>query len=156
MSNMMIAELSILGSFLCFLVLFIKKVWPLLMNGLDSYIEKVRDQINSAEKLKEESTIALTRAGQISLNIQSEIESCKRKSEERIAQLEEENRLYIQSLREKAAQSLNAQLKAELAKQKEVLVDRLADLIVEKLSEKSEDLSGDVNFSEEDLRKLTQ
>jgi F0F1-type ATP synthase membrane subunit b/b' len=156
LSNMAIAELSILISFLCFLAIVIKKVWPVLMSGLDSHIENVRNQINSAEKLREESAAALIRADKISSNIQSEIEKYKKKSEERISQLEEENRRYIQALKEKAAQSLEAQMNAELSKQKEMLVDKLADLIAEKLSEKSKDLSRDVSFSEEDLRKLTQ
>jgi len=151
-----IAELSILISFLCFLVIVIKKVWPVLMSSLDSHIENVKNQINSAEKLREESAAALVRADKISSNIQNEVEEYKKKSEERIAQLEEENRLYIQALRDKATQSLDTQIKAELSKQKEFLVDRLADLIAEKLSEKSKDLSGDVSFSEEDLKKLAQ
>ena len=155
LSNMAIAELSILISFLCFLAIVIKKVWPVLMSGLDSHIENVKNQINSAEKLREESTAALVRADKISSNIQSEIEEYKKKSEERIAQLEEENRRYIQALKEKAAQSLEAQMNAELSRQKEILVDRLADLIAEKLSEKSKNLSGTVNLSEEDLEKLT-
>jgi len=156
LSNMAIAELSILGSFLCFLVLIFKKAWPLLMNGLDSHIEKVKNQIDSAEKLRKDSADALARANQVSLNIQNEIEDYRKKSKERIAQLEEENRQYIQTLKEKATQSLNAQLNAELSKQKEILVDKLADLIAERLSEKVKDHSYDAIFSKEDLKKLVQ
>ena len=132
-SSMMIAELSILGSFLFFLALLIKKVWPLLKSSLDAHIERVKNQIDSAEKMREDSTNALNRANLVSLNIQNEVEDYKRRSKERIDQLEEENRRYIQNLKEKAEQSLNAQLNAELSKQKEILVDRLADLIAERL-----------------------
>lgn len=154
-SNMMIAELSILGSFLCFLVLIIKKIWPLLINSLDNYIEKVRGQISSAEKLKEESTVALARANRISSDIQGEVENYKKKSEERIAQLEEENKRYIQAMKEKAALSLDIQLKTELAKQKEILVDKLADLVVERLSEKVKEQDWATIFSKEDFKKLS-
>lgn len=154
LSKMAVAELSILGSFLVFLVLFIKKVWPVLMSSLDAHIEKVKTQISSAERLREESAVALTRANQMSSNIQSEIEEYKKKSEERISQLEEENRLYIQSLREKATQSLNTQLKAELSRQKEILIDKLADLVVERLSEKVKEQDLALIFSKEDLKKL--
>ncbi|MBO4405423.1 MAG: hypothetical protein J5821_01700 [Alphaproteobacteria bacterium] len=150
-----IAELSVLGSFLCFLAIVIKKVWPVLKNSLDSHIESVKNQINSAEKLREESATALTRANLTSANIQNEIENYKRRSEERISQLEKENRLYLQALREKAALSLNAQLSAELSKHKEILVDRLADLITEKLSDKMKDQSEKISFSKEDLKRLT-
>lgn len=155
-SDMMIAELSILGSFLIFLALFIKKAWPILMNSLDDHIEKVRTQISSAERLREESAFALTRANQISSNIQNEVADYKRRSEERIAQLEEENRQYIQALKDKAVKSLNAQLNAELSKQKELLLGQLADLIVERLSEKVQGQISEVNFSQEDLKKLIQ
>lgn len=154
LSPMTIAELSILGSFLCFLALFIKKVWPLLISSLDDHIEKVKNQINSAEKLKEESAVALSRANLNSANIQNEIEKYKKRSEERIAQLEKENLQRIRVLREEAALSLNAQLSAELSKQKEILVDKLADLITEKLASKMAGESGEINFSKEDLKKL--
>ncbi len=156
LSAMTIAELSILGSFLCFLFLVFKKVWPLLLKSLDDHIEKVKNKINSAEKLREESTAALTRANLARANIQNEIESYKRGSEERISQLERENQIYLRALREKAALSLNAQLSAELSKQKEILVDRLSDLIIEKLSEKIKDQSEEISFSKEDLKRLTQ
>lgn len=155
-SNMAIAELSVLGSFLCFLALIIKKVWPLLVSRLDEHIEKVKNQIDSAEKLRENSANALNQANQINLNIQNEVEGYKKRSKERIEQLEEENRRYIQNLKEKAALSLNAQLNAELAKQKDMLVDKLADLIAERLSEKVKDQSCEAIFSKEDLKKLVQ
>lgn len=155
-SNMAIAELSVLGSFLCFLALIIKKVWPLLVSRLDEHIEKVKNQIDSAEKLRENSANALNQANQINLNIQNEVEGYKKRSKERIAQLEEENRRYIQNLKEKAALSLSAQLNAELSKQKDMLVDKLADLIAKRLSEKVKDQSCEAIFSKEDLKKLVQ
>lgn len=155
-SDMAIAELSVLGSFLCFLALIIKKVWPLLVSRLDEHIEKVKNQIDFAEKLRENSANALNQANQVSLNIQDEVEGYKKRSKERIAQLEEENRRYIQNLKEKAALSLSAQLNAELSKQKDMLVDKLADLIAERLSEKVKDQSCEAIFSKEDLKKLVQ
>ena len=153
---MVIAELSILGSFLCFLVLVIKKVWPLLMDGLDAHIEKVKQQIDSAEELREKSTAALTRANQTSSNVQNEVEYYKRRSEKRIAQLKEENQRHLRALQKKAIQSLDAQLKAELSKQKEMLLDKLADLIAERLSEKFEVQDCKSVFSEKDLKKLAK
>ncbi len=154
LTAMMIAELSILGSFLFFLIFVIKKVWPLLMKNLDARIEDVKNQIDSAERLREKSSVTLARANQASLRIQEEIENYKRRSEERIAQLKEENQRYILALKEKAAASLNAQLNAELSKQKEILIDRLAELITERLSEKVKDQFSDISFTKEDLKKL--
>ncbi len=149
-----IAELSILISFLCFLAIIIKKVWPLVINSLDGHIEKVKNQIDSAERLRSESTVSLAKANQVSAGIQNEVENYKKRSEERIAQLEIENQRYIQAMKEKMAVSLNAQLSAELSKQKELLVDRLADLIAEKLSERVKEQVCEVDFSKEDLKKL--
>ena len=151
-----IAELSILISFLCFLAIIIKKVWPLIINSLDSHIEKVKTQISSAEEQREKSAAALARASQIGSKVQSEVEDYKKKSEERIAQLKGENEQYLQKLREKSEKSLNAQLNAELSKQKDQLLDRLAALIIDRLSEKVKGQVFDVNFSQEDLKKLTQ
>ncbi len=151
-----VAELSILISFLCFLAIIIKKVWPLVISSLDSHIEKVKIEISSAEDLREKSAAALARANQMSSKVQSKVEDCKKKSEEIIAQLKEENEQYLQKLREKSEKSLSAQLNAELSKQKEQLLDKLADLIVDRISEKVQGQVFDVNFSEEDLKKLTQ
>jgi len=151
-----IAELSVLISFLCFLAIIIKKVWPLIINSLDSHIEKVKTEISSAEDLREKSAAALARASQIGSKVQSEVEDYKKKSEERIAQLKEENDRYLQALKEKSEKSLNAQLNAELSKQKEQLLNRLADLMVDKLSEKVRNQIFEIKFSQEDLKKLTQ
>lgn len=151
---MFIAELSILISFLCFLVIFIKKIYPVITGGLDSYIEKVKEQISSAEKLREDSEIALKKANQVSENTQREIEDYKKMSQAKLAQMEEDNRVYLENLRKKSEVLMNSRLQAELAKQKKILTDKLADLICERLSEKMKKQKGKVDFSKEDLKKL--
>ena len=151
---MFIAELSVLISFLCFLFLFAKKIYPVITGGLDSYIEKVREQINSAEKLREESEESLKKANEISENAQKELENYKKLSQEKILRLEEENKIYLEELRKKSEASMNVQLQSELSRQKKILTDKLADLICEKLSEKMKNLNENVEFSKEDLKKL--
>ena len=68
----------------------------------------------------------------------------------------EENEQALNALRTRQEIALENQLKAEFQKQKEKLIDRIADLVVNKLTEKIESRECKIptNFTKEDLRKL--
>ena len=151
---MFIAELSILVSFLCFVFLFIRKIYPVITDELDSYIEKVREQISSAEKLQKESEAVLKNANELSKSTKKELENYKKLSQEKLLRLEEENKIYLEELRKKSEAAMNVQLQAELSRQKKILTDKLSDLICEKLSEKLKNQNEKIEFSKEDLKKL--
>lgn len=149
-----VAELSILISFAIFLFLFLEKVCPLVLKGVDAYILEVKNKIQDAEKSKLDSEAALKQANLASAEIKNQIEEYKTRSQERIVELEEKNRAYLEELRAKAELSLKMQLESELNKQKEILLDKLAVMITEKLSEKVQSQTNKMEFSSEDLKKL--
>ncbi len=153
---MNIAELSILGSFICFLILFFKKAYPFVISGIDGYINEVKSKVTEAEKLKEEAEIALKDAEAQKKRIEQELAEYKVKSEQRLALLESENNNYLKLLEERSKNALDKQLKMEFSRQKQQLFERLSDLVIKKITEKikNEPVKNSVNFSEQDLNKL--
>ena len=150
------AGISIVVSFLCFAWIFAKKVYPLLTSALDEHIDSVKQKILDAERMKEEASNALKVAYVKNQELADVIEENRKMSEERIRHLKEENAKYIAELRERYEASLKARLEAEFAQQKSALLDELADLVVEKLSEKvqSADCKISTVVTKEDLQKL--
>ncbi|MCR5224853.1 MAG: ATP synthase F0 subunit B [Alphaproteobacteria bacterium] len=150
------AGLSIVVSFLCFAWIFAKKVYPLLTKALDEHIDSVKKQILDAEKMKEEASRALKIAYVKRQEVAGAIEENRKLSEARIAQLKKENKEYIEQLRARYESSLKASLEAEFAKQKGELLDKLADLVIQKLSEqvKQADCKVSTIVTEDDLKKL--
>ena len=147
---------SILISFLGFCWIFAKKVYPMITRKLDEHIEAVKQQIAEAEKLREEAAIALENAKKKESEIEDIIAENRIKSEEKIKRLREENERLLKMLRERHEISLKTQLEAEFVKQKNQLIDRLTNLILEKISERIEETGYKFSTSlkKEDLSKL--
>jgi F0F1-type ATP synthase membrane subunit b/b' len=148
--------ISILISFIGFVYIFMKKVYPLLTSALDEHIESVKGKIKEAELLKEEALLMLKNANVKKQDIAKIIRENKEASDERIARLRKENEDYLRDLREKFEILLKNQLEAELSKQKDLLIGRLSEQIIAKLSEKAAAAESDIqiDFSNEDLKKL--
>ncbi len=151
-----IPELSILVSFLVFLVLFFKKVYPFLIDGTDNYIENIKNKIEEANKLKKEAEIALYEAKKQRNMVEEEIKKYREQSKKRLAQLEFENEKYLKNLELHNNILLNNQLKAEFEHQKQILFKKLSELIIEKIEKESSKkiLKKNFDFSKEDLQKL--
>ncbi len=150
------AGLSIVVSFLCFAWIFAKKVYPLLTSALDEHIDSVKKQILDAERMKDEASRALKLAYVKRQEVGDAIEEYRRLSEERMNQLKKENKEYIEQLRERYEASLKTRLEAEFAKQKGELLDKLADTVIQKLSEQVQKADCKVSsvITDEDLKKL--
>ncbi len=149
---------SIVISFLGFCWIFAKKVYPMLTQKLDEHIEAVKQQIAEAEKLREDAAAALKKAQEKEGEIEEIITANRLKSEEKIRRLREENERLLKMLRERHEISLKTQLEAEVVKQKNQLIDRLADLILKKISERIEetDYKFSISLKKEDLNKLLE
>jgi F0F1-type ATP synthase membrane subunit b/b' len=147
---------SIVISFLGFVWLFMKKIYPSMVKMLDGHIEAVKNKIREAETLKEEAVSALEEARTKKNDIDEIIEKKRLESEENIKRLYEENAKHLEALREKFEASLKSRLEAELAKQKARLMAQLSDEIIQKLSEhiKSGEYDIDCEVTKENLRKL--
>ncbi len=151
-----IPELSILVSFIIFLVLFFKKVYPFLIDRTDNYIENIKDKIEEANRLKKEAEIALDKAKQQRIMLEEEIKKYREQSKKRLNQLEFENEKYLKNLELRNNTLLDNQLKAEFEHQKQILLKKLSKLIIEKIEKESNKkiLKRDFEFSKDDLQKL--
>ncbi|MDR2782023.1 MAG: hypothetical protein LBB21_06270 [Holosporaceae bacterium] len=149
-------NVSIVISFLGFVWIFKKKAYPLLVQKLDDYIQSVRSKIDEAELTKDESSLALRMAHTNKSGTADIIEKSKEASHAKIKRIRDENDEYLKSLTERFENSLEVQLEAELAKQKDLLIEKIADQVVKNLSEKlsSTDCEPAINFTKEDLQKL--
>jgi F0F1-type ATP synthase membrane subunit b/b' len=148
--------ISIVVSFIGFFWIFIKKIYPLATKTIDEHIELVKNQISEAESLKNNASLALKEAYARKNEAVELIEKNRRESNEKIKRLRQENEEYLKTLRERFESSLKNQLEAELARQKELLMEKLSDQLIKKLKEKVESDDCDVSsvFSREDLKKL--
>jgi F0F1-type ATP synthase membrane subunit b/b' len=149
-------ELCIVISFVLFALIFAKKIYPAIIQKLDDHIEEVKNKIREAELLQEKASESLKEACAKRDDIQEIIRVNRLKSEEKIKKLQKENEELLKQLRKRHEASLKTQLDAEFIKQKNILIDRLADLILEKLSEKVVNSECEISTSidKSDLRKL--
>lgn len=151
-------SISIVISFLGFCWIFAKKVYPLVTRKLDEHIEAVKQEIARAEQLRDEATYSLKAAREKEHEIEEIIAANRLRSEEKIKKLKEENKKLLKMLRERYEISLKTQLEAEFVKQRNQLIDRLSDLIIEKIHEKvnEADYKFTTTLKKEDLSKLLE
>ncbi|MDR0968517.1 MAG: ATP synthase F0 subunit B [Holosporaceae bacterium] len=152
----MTVELAVVVSFFMFAWIFMKKAYPAITKALDDRIESVKNKIKEAERLKEEATAALKEAKLKKEDAANIIEENKKASEEKIERLRRENELHLKFLREKFEESLKTRLEAELAKQKDALVEELSQRLIDKLSEKinASEFDSSIEIAKEDIKKL--
>lgn len=149
-------SVSIVISFLGFALIFAKKVYPMIIKKLDDHIDSVKQKIAEAEKLKDEARTALKNAYIRKDDIEKIVEENRKKSEERIENLRRENDALLQTLKQRYEDSLKTQLEAAFLKQKNILIDKLSDLLIEKLTEKMKNskIESDTVITKEELQKL--
>lgn len=149
-------EMTVLISFIGFGFLFWKKLYPLVTKGLDDHIDEVKKQIEEAEGMKNQASEALRQAYIHKDEVENFVKENQRATDEKMQRLYDDNERILRELREKQEAALEAQLRSEFVKQREQLLDKIADLVVNKLTEKIE--SGEckipTNFAKDDLRKL--
>lgn len=152
----MTPELTVLISFLGFAWIFWKKIYPLLAKKLDEHIETVKKKISDAEVLRDEAYAALKQAQLKKIETEALIEAHKIKTEQKIKLLYEENAKLMRHTIERYETSMKTQLEAEIAKQKNQLIERLSNVLIEKLVERINDgsCSLDTRLEKKDLKKL--
>lgn len=150
------AEIAILIAFAGFALIFYVKVYPKIAAALDEYIESVKELISKAENMREGAFKALAEAEEKEREIEGLIEANRLKSEEKIERLREENQRQIKMLRERHEISLQNRIDAELVKQKGALIDRVSDLIIERVEKQIISGEREINMEigEADLKKL--
>lgn len=150
------AEFTVAISFIIFSVVFVKWVYPMLISGLDGHIDEIKNKIKEAEKLKEEANIALKDAYAKKNQTEALIAEKQKIASERIQKLYENNERYLNELRVRQEATLKNQLESEFLKHRDLLISKLADLIVEKISLKVKIGEKEIpsHFTKEDLTKL--
>lgn len=150
-------ELAVLIAFCIFSLIFAAKVYPSVVAALDEYIESVKNKLSKAEEMRLSASRDLQNAVKKEKETGELINISRFKSEEKMRKLQEENELQLEMIRERHQVSLQNQLEAEFRKQRNALIDRLSDLIVEGVEKKIE-TQKDSKLGEEirksDLEKL--
>jgi F0F1-type ATP synthase membrane subunit b/b' len=149
-------HVSIVFSFVGFVGIFAVKIYPLIVQSLDEHIQSIKNKIKEVESLKDDSYVALKKALADKDDISEVIEKNKRESVAKIERMKLENEKYLKILRRRFETSLETRLEAEAAKQKDLLIGKLADQIVKRASERisSSGCEISVDFAKEDLKKL--
>ncbi len=150
------AEFSVFISFCMFAYLFYDKVCPLLINYLDDYIESVKMKIQRSEERKKTAYGALKTAYANRDAAKKAIVDNQKRSDEKVAKLRVENAEYLKALRLRHEAALKTQLEAEAAKQKNLLINKLSDAIVNEVE--CQVVSGErefaINVDKKDLYRL--
>jgi F0F1-type ATP synthase membrane subunit b/b' len=148
--------LSLVISFLGFAWIFIKKIYPLAVKILDEHIEAVKEKIAEAEREREAASLFLKEARVKKGDVAELIENNKKASWARVEKLRQEHEEHLKILFERLESSLKAQLEAEMVKQKDLLLEKISDEIIKKVTERINAAPHDVHsdFLKEDLRKL--
>lgn len=150
------AEATVAISFVAFLFVFVKKVYPFILSHLDSRVNDIKSKIDEAERKKQQSSEDLRLAYVHREEIKGILEKQQAESAQKIQRLYDDNERLLQELRLKQEQALNARLKAEFIKQKEDLTKKIADTICDKVRDRltSEKAKLSSTFTKEELSKL--
>jgi F0F1-type ATP synthase membrane subunit b/b' len=153
----MTPELSLLISFAVFLWICYRKLYPFCIRQLDEYIDCIKKNLDNAETLKNDAYSQLKKAYVRKDDVDGIIEANRLKSPKKLQRLQDEHERLLQLLRQKHSTSVKIQLNAELSKQKNRLIERLADVVLAQLSEYVQNPSCRVitSIDPDDLQKLT-
>lgn len=152
------SELSIVISFAAFAVVFAWKIYPFVLEALDGYIDEIKLRISKAEEEENKALRALEQAAEKKGEIEKLLEIDRLESKEKMCELREESEQSLALLREHHEVSLKNQLEAEFVKQKNVLIDRLSDLIIGEVGREfeAEDFSLVSSIKSGDFNKLLE
>ncbi|MDR2723957.1 MAG: hypothetical protein LBB25_01975 [Holosporaceae bacterium] len=147
---------SLVISFMGFVWFFVKKVYPLVAKMLDEHIGAVSKRISQAEEEKENAALMRQEACEKEKGIAIVIENNKKTSREKLEKLLKENEEYLKVLFKRFEVSLKAQLEAEMVKQKDMLLEKMSDEIIKKITQQIKTAKCDVlmDLKKEDLQKL--
>jgi F0F1-type ATP synthase membrane subunit b/b' len=148
-------SISLVVSFFGFVLIFVRKVYPLVVGILDEHIESVKRKIADTERQRTVATQALTEATQKKNDIAEVIAANKKASTDRLDKLQRENGEHLKALSARLEASSKAQLEAEAVKQQDLLLEKISqDLIAEIATHPSSVTGAPSTYANEDLRKL--
>ena len=151
---MLSAEFWVAISFVCFVVLFGKKIYALLSREADNYILDIKTKIKEAEKLREEASDLLKSAYERKNNVKNEVERYKRDSEMYINSLKLEDKKYLDQLEKNMLKTFEADIKSSLSKKSEQMINSLTNKFSEGLLNKIASEQPKIEVRVSDLDRL--
>lgn len=151
---MFAAEVWVAVSFICFIALFGKKIYDIVISMLDNYILEIENRINEAERLKDEAAMLLKSANERKENVKAEIEACKKDAEERMHNLKRENEDHITQVEKRIKLSLAAGAKADLVRKTDKMFKRVAESVTRELEALIAERAPKIRINVNDLDKL--
>lgn len=151
------AETSVTISFVLFIILFAIKVYPVVVGYLDEYIESVRTKINNAEKSERNAQAQFASANEEMGRVAESAEEIRANSDKKNQIIREEHEKYLRELEIRQDAIFNSRFEAESSKQKNELISRLSDLIVDRLADdisKGKSSKFSIKLNSKDLEKL--
>ncbi len=82
-------------AFFAFIAAVFNPVRKILTTSLDSQIKNIKDKIDEAENLKNETQVTLSEIKQRQNDVQAEIETIRKEAENKVRQLEEQNEIKL-------------------------------------------------------------
>jgi len=134
----------VLVSFIIFIVLIFNPIKKILTKNLDSKIEQIKEEINNAEKLKNETQVILGDIKKRQNDVKNEIDIIKQEAKQRIEsikneaeqklreQLSKKNTIALAKI-EQMARDANLEIQKEIS---HVSIAASTDLIIQKLNDK--------------------
>ena len=134
----------VLVSFIIFIVLIFNPIKKILTKNLDSKIEQIKEEINNAEKLKNETQVILGDIKKRQNDVKNEIDIIKQEAKQRIEsikneaeqklreQLSKKNTIALAKI-EQMARDANLEIQKEIS---HVSIAASTDLKIQKLNDK--------------------
>lgn len=140
------AEFWVLIAFVVFCVLFGKKVWGMLVSFLDDYINSVKNELNVAKELNDESRKILEEAKKKSDEINIRILEIKKQYELDMREMEDRYKTSIANLIVSLEKTFNDDIAFEVSVQERELVNRIKTRILNTLRDRFNDKTFDVRL----------
>ena len=134
----------VLVSFIIFIVLIFNPIKKILTKNLDSKIEQIKEEINNAEKLKNETQVILGDIKKRQNDVKNEINTINQEAKQRIESIKNEAEQKLREQLNKKNTIASAKIEqmardAKLEIQKEISQVAIAastDLLIQKLNDK--------------------
>lgn len=149
------AEFWVFIAFIVFCILFGKKVWGMLISFLDDYINSVKNELNVAKELNDESRKILDEAKRKSEEINIRIAEIKKQSEADMKEMEDKYRTVLANLVVSLEKSFTDDIEFEISVQERDLINRIKSKVLNTLKDKFQNKVFDVKSlsKHEDLIK---
>lgn len=150
------AEFWVLLAFLFFILLFGKKCYVIICEMLDEYINKVKNDIDSAEKSNSDSQKLLDDAKKDGSSIQSRIDDMQNEYDKQINELQELYNSSITEFEKLSEKNLQNDIKFELESAKKRIINNIEKNVATKLKENFRNKKFDIEILKNNIPTIKE